>query len=166
MLLPQRVAPGARLLAVCGLFGALWIALAVAFSFPPALALGVCGLALGPVYPVTIALTGRRFPRAVGTTSGLVAGAGASGGFCMPWLSGAVGDASSATFAIAVLGASTLVDRDRGLRARPVARLTRALRLHAGFSTLPSGRRAKRPSSRACTGSLRSHGQPPNCVRR
>ena len=109
MLLPQRVAPGARLLAVCGLFGALWIGLAVAFSFPPALALGVCGLALGPVYPVTIALTGRRFPRAVGTTSGLVAGAGASGGFCMPWLSGAVGDASSATIAIAVLGASTVV---------------------------------------------------------
>ena len=72
-------------------------------------ALGICGLALGPVYPVTIALTGRRFPQAVGTASGLVAGAGASGGFCLPWVSGAIGDASSAPFAIAVLGASALL---------------------------------------------------------
>lgn len=107
--LSQRIAPGARLLVLCGLGGALWIALALAFAFPPALALGVCGLALGPVYPVTIALTGRRFPRAVGTASGLVAGAGAGGGFCLPWVSGAVGDASSAAFAIAVLGASVLL---------------------------------------------------------
>src|SRR5262245_34808524 len=42
--------------------------------------------------------------------------------------------------------------RGRSEAARPA---------HAGRSILPSGRRAKRPSSRACTGSTLAQGQPP-----
>jgi nitrate/nitrite transporter NarK len=60
------------------------------------------------VYPVMIALTGRYFPGA-GTALGLVAGAGACGGFVLPWISGVVGDAFDARYAIAVLGASAAV---------------------------------------------------------
>ena len=64
-------------------------------------------------------------------------------------------------------GQGALVGR-RSFRARARARQTAiasAIKSQAGRSTFPSGRRAKRPSSRACTGSSLAHGQPPNCVR-
>jgi nitrate/nitrite transporter NarK len=40
-----------------------------------------------------IALAGAEFPFASGTAAGLVAGAGALGGFAIPWMTGALGDA-------------------------------------------------------------------------
>lgn len=51
------------------------------------------GAALGCVYPLMIALAGQRFPAARGAATGLAAGAGALGGFAVPWLTGALGDA-------------------------------------------------------------------------
>jgi fucose permease len=51
------------------------------------------GLMLGLVFPVFVALTALRFPGARGTATGIVTGAGAAGGFVVPWLTGALGDA-------------------------------------------------------------------------
>jgi len=56
-------------------------------------ALAAVGAALGAVFPLLIALGARRAPRARGTAVGVVAGAGAVGGFCVPWLTGLLGDA-------------------------------------------------------------------------
>ena len=50
------------------------------------------GSLLGFVFPVFVALTRPRFPGARGTATGIVTGAGAAGGFAVPWLSGAIGD--------------------------------------------------------------------------
>jgi fucose permease len=83
----------AAALAVAGGVAALAIAAgtAIAAPAPEPLFFGV-GAALGCVYPVMIALAGHRVPRAQGTASGLAAGAGAVGGFSVPWLTGAIGD--------------------------------------------------------------------------
>jgi len=56
-------------------------------------ALAAVGAALGAVFPLLIALAARRAPDARGTAVGIVAGAGAVGGFCIPWLAGTLGDA-------------------------------------------------------------------------
>jgi fucose permease len=64
---------------------------------------GLAGLCLGCVYPVMISLAGHRFPGAPGTAAGLAAGAGAVGGFAIPWLTGAVGDAAGIAAAVATL---------------------------------------------------------------
>jgi fucose permease len=61
------------------------------------------GAALGSVYPLMITLTGQRFPEIRGTAAGLAAGAGALGGFAVPWVSGALGDAVGVTAAVASL---------------------------------------------------------------
>jgi hypothetical protein len=71
-------------------------------------ALAFAGLALGPVYPLLIALTGVCFPRA-GTALGLVSGAGAAGGFALPWLAGAIADALAVPHAIGALGLAASV---------------------------------------------------------
>jgi fucose permease len=91
-------ASGGAVLAVSTLLRVEWIE-AATFA---------AGLALGAVYPVMIAIAGRRFPHASGTAAGLVAGAGALGGFTVPWVAGAVGDAlgiSAALLAIALFSA-------------------------------------------------------------
>jgi fucose permease len=61
------------------------------------------GLLLGLVFPVFVALTALRFPEARGTATGLVTGAGAAGGFALPWLTGALGDAVGVRAAFASL---------------------------------------------------------------
>jgi len=66
---------------------------------------GVMGFALGCVYPVMIAGTGKQFPHAPGTAAGLAAGAGAVGGFFVPWLTGAVGDTSGIAVALCSIAA-------------------------------------------------------------
>jgi nitrate/nitrite transporter NarK len=71
--------------------------------------LGSAGLALGPVYPLMISITARRFPHAVGLASGLASGAGALGGFSLPWLSGAIGDAIGMRSAIATIGGCSVL---------------------------------------------------------
>ena len=85
----------------------------------PELVFGATGIALGCVYPLAVALVGERFPDARGMATGLTAGAGALGGFVVPWLHGAIGDrfgvgiavASLACWSLAVGGAALLVQR-------------------------------------------------------
>jgi len=108
-LLRLRRTVGVRLLVASGLGGALFLGVAVAgFALPLEIATGLAGLCLGAVYPVMIALTGRHFPAATGTAAGLVAGAAAAGGFCVPWLAGLLGDAAGVRAAVASLAAVSL----------------------------------------------------------
>jgi nitrate/nitrite transporter NarK len=68
------------------------LAIGVAARLEIVLVWGATGFALGFVFPVMIALAAARFPEARGSAVGLVAGAGALGGFAVPWLHGALGD--------------------------------------------------------------------------
>jgi MFS family permease len=106
LLVARRPTPSAASLVAGGALGTLVIAAALAWSWPPAIAMGGAGFALGAVYPTMIALTGHHFATA-GTALGLVAGAGACGGFALPWLGGVVGDALGARYAVGLLGGST-----------------------------------------------------------
>lgn len=99
----RKPAPSSRMLIACGSGGALVVCAAAWGGWSPVVALVLAGLALGPVYPLLIALTGLHFPRA-GTPLGLVSGAGAGGGFALPWLAGALADALAVPHAIAGLG--------------------------------------------------------------
>jgi len=87
----------ASLLVTRALFGA-GVAAAALFALTPLLPLEVAlcalGAALGSVYPLMIALAAHSAPEARGTAAGLAAGAGALGGFGVPWLTGAAGDAA------------------------------------------------------------------------
>ena len=84
----------ARLLVAAGLGSAVLLSGGVALRVPGLeLLVGGVGLLLGLVFPVFVALTALRFPGARGTATGIVTGAGAAGGFVLPWLAGAVGDA-------------------------------------------------------------------------
>jgi len=86
---------GTGFLAAAGVGGALILAAALWVRIPQLeLVTLAAGLALGAVYPAMIALAGAEFPFATGTAAGLVAGAGALGGFAIPWLTGALGDAA------------------------------------------------------------------------
>jgi MFS transporter, FHS family, glucose/mannose:H+ symporter len=100
----RRPAPAPGVLVACGAAGALAVGIALLSAWTPIVALAAAGLALGPVYPMMIALTGKHFARAPGTAVGLVSGAAASGGFVLPWLAGASGDALGVRFAVALLG--------------------------------------------------------------
>jgi fucose permease len=91
-LLGWRGEIGARLLVAAGLAGALLLAIGVAARLEIVLVWGATGFALGLVFPVMIALAAARFPEVRGSAVGLVAGAGALGGFAVPWLHGALGD--------------------------------------------------------------------------
>jgi fucose permease len=91
--LALREPDGWRLLAGSGIAGAALLAGGVVFSTARIeLLFAAVGLALGWVYPLMIALTGQRFPHARGAAAGLAAGAGACGGFALPWLTGVLGD--------------------------------------------------------------------------
>jgi fucose permease len=106
----QRRSIGAPLLVVCGLTACAILCTASALSLTALVwILGATGLALGPVYPVMISLAARRFPNALGTASGLVAGAGAAGGFALPWCCGAIGDAFGMRAAVTTIGGSALL---------------------------------------------------------
>ncbi|TDJ17364.1 MAG: MFS transporter [Deltaproteobacteria bacterium] len=84
----------ARLLVGAGIGGGLVIAIGVGWAVsPPELVFAACGISFGFVFPVMIALTGQRFSAAQGSATGLVAGCAALGGFVIPWLHGALGDA-------------------------------------------------------------------------
>ncbi len=99
-----RTALDARLLFWAGAAGTL-VLLAGTLSplSPLEVTLFLAGVGLGCVYPLMITLTGLAFPHARGTAAGLAAGAGSLGGFAIPWLTGAVGDANGVGFAIASL---------------------------------------------------------------
>ena len=111
-------APDARWIAAGGAAGAAVLGLGGGVPSPE-LVFGFTGLALGCVYPLAVALVGQRFPDARGMATGLTAGAGAVGGFVVPWLHGAIGDrfgvgvavASLALWSLLVGGAALLVRR-------------------------------------------------------
>ncbi len=69
----------------------------------------LAGLAIGPAYPLLITLAAKRFPDSAGTAMGLVAGAGAVGGFAGPWIAGGVGDVWGVRFAVVVLAAHAVL---------------------------------------------------------
>ncbi len=62
------------------------------------------GFALGPVFPLTLALAGQRFPHSHGSVIGLAAGAGSLGCTLVPWLTGALGDDVGIVAAVRWLG--------------------------------------------------------------
>jgi len=118
---------GARFLIVAGAVGAAGLGAALALGLPQVeLVMAFVGLALGAVYPAMIGLAGDRFPAASGTAAGIVAGAGAVGGFVLPWLAGALGDAFGLGAGLAAVAACCLVitaaaialRRREGVRAR------------------------------------------------
>jgi fucose permease len=93
--LAARTAPHARVLVAAGALAAAMVAAMVSVrSAPLEPALFAIGAALGSVYPLMIALAGQTTPATPGTAAGLAAGAGALGGFAVPWLTGAAGDAA------------------------------------------------------------------------
>jgi MFS family permease len=100
----------ARLLLGAGLGSAALLAAGVAAELRALeLLVGALGLLLGLVFPVFVALTALRFPAARGTATGIVTGAGAAGGFVVPWLAGVVGDARGVADAFLSLAGWCLV---------------------------------------------------------
>jgi fucose permease len=94
-LLGGRGVLGERALFAAGSSAAVLLALIPLLRVVPfELALFAVGAALGSVYPLMIALAAQRAPEARGTAAGLAAGAGALGGFAVPWLTGTAGDAA------------------------------------------------------------------------
>ena len=94
-LLGARTALGTRVLIAAGAGAAALLGAATGLPRAPLeLALFGVGAALGCVYPLMIALAGQTSPAASGTAAGLAAGAGALGGFAVPWLTGVAGDAA------------------------------------------------------------------------
>ncbi len=101
---------GRRLLVVSGALGAAVVAGAVVSGASSIeLVYLAAGLAMGGVFPIAIALAAQRFPHARGTAAGLVAGAGSLGGFVVPWLTGALGDAAGVSAAIGSLALWSLL---------------------------------------------------------
>ena len=67
------------------------------------------GFALGGVFPLLIALAGRRSMDAPGRAVGLVAGLGSLGGFAVPWVTGIVGDLAGIRLAMLGLAAVCII---------------------------------------------------------
>jgi fucose permease len=108
-MLVRRADAGRQLLVTSGAIAACVLCLSAWLSLGPlALVTAIAGLVLGPVYPVAITLGAGRMPSAAATAVGLVAASGACGGFVIPWLTGAVGDAYSIRVALTLLGAQPL----------------------------------------------------------
>jgi len=105
-----RAVPGAGLLVGAGSFASLLLAAGIGLGGANVDALfGALGFAMGSVYPVNMALTGQRFSRTRGVATGAAAGAGALGGFAVPWWTGAVGDAVGIGAALSSLVGFTLL---------------------------------------------------------
>jgi len=90
-----------RVLIGSGLLGSAVIAIGAAIGANQIEALYFCvGFLMGPVFPVTIALAGQRFPKSLGSVVGLSVGLGSTSGFVAPWITGALGDQAGIEFAI------------------------------------------------------------------
>ncbi len=99
-----------RYLVAAGLLGSAALGAGIGLGWrQPELVFTSVGVALGLVFPLMIALAGERFRDARATAIGLVAGAGALGGFAIPWLHGAVGDRAGVATALASLALWSLV---------------------------------------------------------
>jgi fucose permease len=102
LLAPGRI--DARYLVLAAAGGALVIGAGVAAGGTAIeLTFATAGAALGLVFPLMVALAGERVASARGTAIGLVVGAGGLGGFVLPWLHGALGDASGPAVAVGTL---------------------------------------------------------------
>jgi fucose permease len=102
LLAPGRI--DARYLAAAGAAGALVLGAGVAAGVAQLeLLFFATGAALGLVFPLMVALNGERSASARGAAIGLVVGAGALGGFALPWLHGALGDAAGPAHAVGAL---------------------------------------------------------------
>ena len=99
-----------RQLRGAGLAGATLLgAGAVQGAFPPEAVFLATGLALGIVFPLLVLFAGDAWPERRATAVGLVVGAGALGGFCVPWLAGALGDRLGPSAAVGSLAALALL---------------------------------------------------------
>jgi len=124
---------GARLIAAAGVASALGVAAATVLAATQVAAVfALLGIALGCVYPVMIAGAGRQFPEMPGTAAGLVAGAGAVGGFCVPWLTGAFGDLLGVANGIATLAVWCALIAAGGLAIGRLARARATSRARVG----------------------------------
>ncbi len=109
-LLAVRSRIDTRYLVAAGLLGSAALGAGIGLGWrQPELVFASVGVALGLVFPLMIALAGERFRDARATAIGLVAGAGALGGFALPWLHGALGDRAGVTAALASLALWSLV---------------------------------------------------------
>lgn len=114
-----RIHLDARLLRTAGVAATLAILAGTLASLAvPELTLFATGVGLGCVYPLMMALAGQTSPGAHGLATGLAAGAGAAGGFAIPWLTGAVGDAGGVAVAIASLAGWSALIAIAGAAAR------------------------------------------------
>ena len=134
-LLVGRLAPavlrgrlGGGLLLVAGLLGC---AALVAGTFLGTERINIffaaVGFAIGPVYPVVIALAGNRFPHSRGTAAGIAGGAGAVGAFAVPWLTGVIGDRIGIELALGSLAVWSLAIVLGSLAARRGQRRVRTI---------------------------------------
>jgi fucose permease len=118
LLAPGRI--DSRYLAAAGAAGALILGAGVAARIAAIeLLFAAAGGALGLVFPVMVALAGVRAGPAHGTAIGLVVGAGALGGFALPWLHGALGDAAGPAAAVGALAAWSALVAAAALRVLP-----------------------------------------------
>jgi len=118
-LFAQRGVAGHRLLVAAGLSGALVLAVGAGLRLPaPEWIVGGVGLSLSIVFPVFVSLATQRFPDAPGTATGVAVGAGALGGFAVPWLTGRLGDAVGIEWAFASLAIWSLALAGFALSAR------------------------------------------------
>lgn len=97
-------AGGARLLVVAGCTAAALLAAAAISGWSSVeLFYLAAGASIGAIFPLVVALTAQRFPHARGTSAGLAIGIGSIGGFAVPSLTGALGDAMGVTAAVGSL---------------------------------------------------------------
>jgi fucose permease len=134
-LLVGRVAPmalrgrlGGGLLLAAGLFGCVALVAGTLLGTERInLFFAAVGFAIGPVYPVVIALAGQRFPHSRGTAAGIAGGAGAVGAFAVPWLTGVIGDENGIELALGSLAIWSLAIALGSLAARRNQRRVRAI---------------------------------------
>jgi fucose permease len=94
----------ARFAIAAGGASALVLAAGIALAWSQLeLMLAVTGLALGGVFPLLVALAGRRTAHATGTGVAMVAGLGSAGGFVAPWITGVLGDTAGMSIAFGAL---------------------------------------------------------------
>src|SRR5262245_6427567 len=99
LLAPGRI--DARYLVLAGAAGALVLGTGVGAGAEVEVVFAAAGVTLGLVFPLMVSLAGEQVVAARGTAIGLVVGAGALGGFALPWLHGTLGDAAGPAPAVA-----------------------------------------------------------------
>jgi fucose permease len=104
-----RRPPRVGQLRLAGLAGALALAAGALARALPELVFFATGLGLGVVFPLLVLFAGSAWPGRRASAVGLVVGAGALGGFAVPWLAGEVGDRLGPEAAVGSLAALALV---------------------------------------------------------